>query len=62
MMIVAPTIPDQATAIIREWLNKKWARWDGKGQPDLAWSKLTIIADLSEESSPEMSQWLKENP
>lgn len=61
MMIVAPTIPDQATAIIREWLNKKWARWDGKGQLDCL-SKLTIIADLSEESSPEMSQWLKENP
>ena len=61
MMIVAPTIPDQATAIIREWLIKKWARWDGKGQLDCL-SKLTIIADLSEESSPEMSQWLKENP
>ena len=61
MMIVAPSIPDQATAIIREWLNKKWARWDGKGQLDCL-SKLTIIADLSEDASPEMSQWLKENP
>lgn len=61
MMIVAPAIPDQATAIIREWLRKTWARWDNTGRLDCL-SKLTIIADLSESASPMMSAWLKDNP
>lgn len=61
MMIVAPTIPDQAADIIGDWLRKQWARMDGKGKLDCI-SKLTIVADLSEESSPTASEWLKENP
>lgn len=61
MMIVAPAIPDQATAIIREWLRKTWARWDNTGRLNCL-SKLTIIADLSEGASPMMSAWLKDNP
>ena len=61
MMIVAPSIPDQATTAIREWLRKTWARWDNTGRLDCI-SKLTIIADFSEDASPMMSAWLKENP
>lgn len=61
MMIVAPSIPDQAYDIIREWLRKTWARMDGKGRLNVL-SKLTIIADLSEKASPKASAWLTENP
>lgn len=61
MMIVAPAIPDQAAEIIERWLNKQWARMDGKGKLDVI-SKLTIIADLSKDKSPVASEWLKDNP
>ncbi len=61
MMIVAPSIPDQAVNIIREWLRKAWARMDGKGRLNVL-SKLTIIADLREEASPTLSSWQKDNP
>lgn len=61
MMIIAPAIPDQAADIIYEWLRKTWARMDGKGRINVL-SKLTIVADLSEEVSPTASLWLKSNP
>ncbi len=61
MMIVAPSIPDQAIDIIRTWLRKAWARMDGKGRLNVL-AKLTIVTDLSEEASPILSLWLKNNP
>lgn len=61
MMIIAPSIPNQATDIICEWLRKTWARMDGKGRLNVL-SKLTIVADLREEVSPTASLWLKRNP
>lgn len=61
MIIVAPSIPDQAANVIHEWLRKAWARMDGKGRLNVL-SKLTIIADLREEASPTLSSWLKDNP
>ena len=61
MMIVAPSIPDQAADIIYTWLSRTWARMDGKGRLNVL-SKLTIIADLSEEASPAVNLWLSNNP
>ena len=61
MMIVAPSIPDQAADIIYTWLRRTWARMDGKGRLNVL-SKLTIIADLSEEASPAVNLWLTNNP
>ena len=61
MMIVAPSIPNQAANVIREWLRKAWARMDGKGRLDVI-SNLTIVTDLREEASPTLSSWLKNNP
>lgn len=61
MMLVAPSIPDQAADIIHEWMRKTWARMDGKGRLNVL-AKLTIVADLSEESSPTVSLWIKNNP
>lgn len=61
MMIIAPSIPDQAADIIDEWLRKTWARMDGKGRLNVL-SHLTIVADLSETASPTLSTWLTNNP
>lgn len=61
MMIVAPTLPDQAAGVIGRWLKHQWARMDGNGKLDVI-KRLTIIADLSEERSPMASDWLKDNP
>ena len=61
LMLVAPTLPDQAAEVIGKWMRKQWARVDGRGMIDII-SHLTIIADLSEEKSPIASLWLKENP
>lgn len=61
MMLVAPSIPDQAADIIYTWLRRTWARMDGKGRLNVL-SKLTIIADLSEEASPTANMWLTNNP
>lgn len=61
MMIVAPTIPDQASDIISKWLRKKWARADGKGTLDVI-HHLTIVSDLRKKKSPLASRWLSENP
>lgn len=61
MMIVAPAVPDQAAEIITRWMKKQWPRMDGRGRLNVV-SKLTVVADLSEESSPMASQWLNGNP
>ena len=61
MLIAAPAIPDQAAAIIQQWMRQQWPRMDGKGKLDTV-AKLTIIADLSAEQSPKASEWLRQNP
>ena len=61
MMIVAPSIPDQAADIIYTWLSRTWARMDGNGRLNVL-SKMTIIADLGEEASPTVNMWLTNNP
>lgn len=61
VMIVTPTLPDQAAEVIDKWMKLTWARMDGRGN---IWRilQLTIIADLSKEKSPVASMWLKKNP
>lgn len=61
MMIVAPTMPDQATEIISTWMRKQWARKDGLGKLDVI-RRLTIIADLDCEKSPTATMWIKVKP
>lgn len=61
MMIVAPSIPDQAAESIARWMRQQWARADGRGKLDVI-RHMTIVADLSENKSPVASQWLNENP
>ena len=61
LMIVAPSIPDQAAEVIARWANHQWARVDGSGN-FYELRHLTIITDLSAEKSPIVSEWLKENP
>jgi len=61
LMIVAPTLPDQATEVIAAWMQKTWARMDGRGRLNVI-ARLTIVSDLSETASPDASAWLNENP
>jgi len=61
MLIVAPSLPDQAAEIIATWMRKQWARMDGCGNVNVV-KRLTIVSDLSETASPDASAWLKENP
>lgn len=61
LMIVAPTLPDQAADILKKWMQKQWARMDGRGNLNVI-EHLTIIADLSKRKSPTASAWQKENP
>ena len=61
LMIVAPSLPDQAADVIRKWMLQQWSRKDGNGKLD-AVKHLTIISDLSKKKSPVVSSWLKDNP
>lgn len=61
LMIVAPTLPDQATEVIATWMRRTIARMDGNGRLNYI-RRLTIVSDLSEASSPDASAWLKDNP
>lgn len=61
LMIVAPTLPDQATEVIATWMRRTIARMDGNGRLNYI-RRLTIVTDLSEAASPDASAWLNENP
>lgn len=61
MMIVAPSLPDQAADVITRWMNRQWARRDGKGKLDVI-GHLTIIAKLDKDSSHYITTWLKDKP
>ena len=61
MMIVAPSLPDQAADIVGRWMRQQWAMRTGTGKLNVI-SRLTIVADLSEGKSPTASGWLSENP
>ena len=61
LMIVAPTLPDQAAEVIATWMRRTIARMDGNGRLNYI-RRLTIVSDLSETASPDASAWLNENP
>lgn len=61
MMIVAPTLPEQAAEVIDRWMRKQWARMDGKGKMDVI-RHLTVIAKLDKEKSDYIFAWLKDKP
>ena len=61
LMIVAPTLPDQAAEVIATWMRRTIARMDGNGRLNYI-RRLTIVSDLSEAASPDASAWLNENP
>lgn len=60
-MIVAPSMPDQATEVINRWMRQQWPHANGKDKLDTI-AHLTIVADLSPVKSPIMSEWMKDNP
>lgn len=61
LMIVAPSMPDQATEVINRWMRQQWPHANGKDKLDTI-ARLTIVADLSPMKSPIMSEWMKDNP
>lgn len=61
LMIVAPSLPDQAAEVIATWMRRTIARMDGNGRLNYI-RRLTIVSDLSTSASPDASVWLKENP
>lgn len=61
LMIVAPTLPNQAVEVIATWMRKTRARADGRGNMNVV-AQLTIVSNLSASESPDASQWLKDNP
>lgn len=61
MMIVAPTLPDQAAEVINKWMRRQWARRDGNGKLDVI-QHLTIVAKLEKEKSDYIFTWLKDKP
>ena len=61
MMLAAPSIPNRAAETLAYWLRRQMVTVDGKRKVPVL-SRLTIVADLSENRSPLASTWLKENP
>lgn len=61
MMIVAPSLPDQAAETIDRCMRKKRARMDGRGNMDVI-RHLTLVAPLDRENSDYICKWLKEQP
>lgn len=61
LMIVAPSMPDQATEVITRWMRQQWPHANGKDKLDTI-ARLTVVADLSSVKSPMMSEWMKDNP
>lgn len=61
MMIVAPSLPDQAAEIIDWWMNKQWPSKNGKEKIDVI-HRLTIAARLEKDKSDHIFRWLKEKP
>jgi hypothetical protein len=61
MMIIAPSLPDQAAEIIDVWMRRQWASKDGKGKLDVI-GHLTIMARLEKESSATIMNWIEQRP
>lgn len=61
MMIVAPSLPDQAAEVIDKWMKLTWARMDGRGN---IWriEHLTLVARLEKESSHYITAWVEKRP
>jgi hypothetical protein len=60
-LVACPSVPDLVADLLMRWLRKTWATRDGKGSIPV-FSRLTLIASLSEKRSPVASQWLTDNP
>lgn len=58
LLIMAPSLPDQAAEVISRWMRRQWGRADGRGKVDVI-SSLTLITDLDQEVSPIVSGWRK---
>lgn len=61
MMLVAPSLPDDAAKAVQHWMKTQWMRADGKGKIDVI-RHLTLIADLRKRKSPLASGWMADNP
>ena len=61
MMMVAPALPNGAAKVLKQIMEKEWAKKDGKGKLNTI-SRLTLVTDLRKSKSPMASSWLNENP
>lgn len=61
MMLVVPSLPDNASEAVAKVMRRTRARMNGAGNMDVV-RRLTIVADLSEKRSPMASTWVKKNP
>jgi len=61
MVIVAPSLSDQAAEVIDKWMKLTWARMDGRGN---IWriEHLTIVARLEKDKSHYITAWVEHQP
>lgn len=61
MVIVTPSLPDQAAEVIDKWMRLTWARMDGRGS---IWriEHLTIVARLEKDKSHYITAWVEHQP
>ena len=55
LLIAAPSLPEQATDVIARWMDRQWARMDGRGR---LWcvGHLTVVTDVT--LSPAVAEWV----
>ena len=61
MMIIAPSLPDQAAEAIDREMRRQWSRNDGPGKVNEI-GHLTIMARLEKESSATIMNWIEQRP
>lgn len=61
MMIVAPSLPDQAAEVIDKCMRRQRSRIDGKGKLDVI-SRLTVVASMGRRRCPVAASWRRDNP
>ncbi len=61
MLMVTPSLPDAAAAVVRRMMEQQYPTRDGKGILNTI-RHLMLVCDCSEKRSPLASTWLKKNP
>ena len=61
MLLVCPSVPDSAAAVLKHWMEKASKLSDGTSLAYVI-KHLTIITSLQLKKSPAVAKWKKENP